>query len=108
MKKFPAFYFYAQGIPHGVFCLSVFSTVYGDINVARCIALDGSGAKILGVNMANVKYRPLAGNGMNRDTAIYVGVQSLENTGTDRRVDLILSELGTEFSMPECHAIWKV
>ena len=86
--------------------MSVFSTVYGDINVARCIALDGSGAKILGVNMGNVKYRPLAGNGMNRDTAIYVGVQSLENTGDDKRVDMILTEAGFEYQMPESHAIW--
>ena len=35
--------------------------------------------------MKHVKYRPLAGNGMNRDTSIYVGIQSLENTGTDKR-----------------------
>ena len=83
------------------------STVYGDINVARNIHLDGSGVKILGVNMSYVKWRPLVGNGVNRDTSIYVGVQSLENTGTDKRVDMILTEGGFEFSMPECHALWK-
>ncbi|MDP6585969.1 MAG: DUF5309 family protein [Anaerolineales bacterium] len=83
------------------------STVYGDMNVARCIALDGSHVKILGVNLNHVKYRPLVGNGVNRDTAIYVGVQSLENTGVDKRVDMILTEAGMEFSMPESHAIWK-
>ena len=83
------------------------STVYGDINVARNIHLDGSGVKIIGVNMNYVKWRPLVGNGVNRDTSIYVGVQSLENTGTDKRVDMILTEGGFEYSMPECHALWK-
>ena len=84
------------------------STPYGDMNVVRNIQLDGTHVKIMAVNMSYAKIRPLVGNGVNRDTSVYVGVQSLENTGTDRRVDLLLSELGTEFSMPECHAIWKV
>ena len=87
--------------------MTTISTVYGDMNVTRCIALDRSNVKILGVNLNNVKYRPLAGNGVNRDTAIYVGVQSLENTGTDTRVDMILTEAGFEYQMPESHAIWK-
>lgn len=84
------------------------STPYGDMNVIRNIQLDGTHVKMMAVNMSYAKIRPLVGNGVNRDTSVYVGVQSLENTGTDRRVDLILSELGTEFSMPEAHAIWKV
>ena len=84
------------------------STPYGDMNVIRNVQLDGTHVKIMAVNMSYAKIRPLVGNGVNRDTSVYVGVQSLENTGTDRRVDLILSELGTEFSMPETHAIWKV
>ena len=82
-------------------------TPYGDIKVSRCIALDHSAVKILGVNLKHVKYRPLVGNGLNRDTAVYVGVQSLENTGADKRVDMILTEAGFEYSMPEAHAIWK-
>jgi trimethylamine:corrinoid methyltransferase-like protein len=57
--------------------------------------------------MKYAKYRPLVGNGVDRDTSIYVGVQTLENSGIDRRVDLILTEAGMEFSMPECHAVWK-
>tara|TARA_Y100000296_G_scaffold83462_1_gene114390 strand:- start:5052 stop:6656 length:1605 start_codon:yes stop_codon:yes gene_type:complete len=87
--------------------LTTISTPYGDISVSRCISLDHSAVKILGVNMKHVKYRPLVGNGVNRDTAVYVGVQSLENTGTDKRVDMILTEGGFEWSMPEAHAIWK-
>ena len=83
------------------------STVYGDMNVVRNIHLDGTNVKMLGVNMKYCSYRPLVGNGINRDTSVYVGVQTLENSGVDRRVDQILTEAGMEWSMPECHAIWK-
>jgi hypothetical protein len=82
------------------------STVYGDMNVVRNIHLDGTNVKLLGVNMKHCAYRPLVGNGINRDTSIYVGVQTLENSGVDRRVDQILTEAGMEWSMPECHALW--
>jgi len=77
------------------------------MNVARNVHLDGSPVKCLGVNMRYCSYRPLVGNGLNRDTAIYVGVQTLENSGVDRRVDLIQTEAGMEFRMPEAHAVWK-
>ena len=87
--------------------VTTISTVYGDMNVVRNIHLDGTNIKILGCNMKYCSYRPLVGNGINRDTSIYVGVQTLENSGVDRRVDQILTEAGMEWSMPECHAIWK-
>ena len=82
------------------------TTVYGDMNVARNIHLDGTNVKMLGINMKNCAYRPLVGNGINRDTSVYVGVQTLENSGVDRRVDQILTEAGMEWSMAESHAIW--
>ena len=87
--------------------ISKISTVYGDMNVARHVMLDGTNIAMLGVNMKHCKYRPLAGNGVSRDTSVYVGVQSLENTGTDKRVDMILTEAGMEWQMPEAHAVWK-
>jgi hypothetical protein len=87
--------------------ITTFSTPYGDMNVARNIHLDGTGVKMLGINLKYCSYRPLVGNGLNRDTSVYVGVQTLENSGVDRRVDLILTEAGMEWSMPECHAIWS-
>tara|TARA_R110000744_G_scaffold8350_3_gene27845 strand:+ start:4333 stop:6024 length:1692 start_codon:yes stop_codon:yes gene_type:complete len=87
--------------------ISRISTIYGDMNIARHVMLDGTNVKMIGVNMKHCKYRPLVGNGVSRDTSIYVGVQSLENTGTDKRVDMILTEAGMEFQMPEAHAIWK-
>jgi len=83
------------------------TTPYGDMNVVRNIHLDGSPVKILAVNLKHVAWRPLVGNGVNRDTAVYVGVQSLENTGVDRRIDLIQTEGGMEIVMPEAHALWK-
>ena len=86
--------------------ISVISTPYGDMQVARNIHLDGTDINMLGINMRNVAYRPLVGNGLARDTAIYVGVQTLENSGVDRRVDLIQTEAGLEIHMPEAHAIW--
>ena len=82
-------------------------TPYGVMNVSRNVHLDGTQIKMLGINMKYCKYRPLVGNGLNRDTAIYVGVQTLENSGVDRRVDLIQTEAGMEWQMPEAHAIWK-
>ena len=86
--------------------ITTISTVYGDMNVARNVHLDGTNIKMLGINMKYCAYRPLVGNGINRDTGIYVGVQTLENSGVDRRVDQILTEAGMEWSCPETHAIW--
>ena len=87
--------------------ITTISTPYGDMNVTRNIHLDGSPIKMLAVNMKHVAYRPLVGNGLNRDTAVYVGVQTLENSGVDRRVDLIQTEAGMEWQMPEAHAYWS-
>jgi len=86
--------------------ITVISTPYGDMNVARNIHLDGTDIGMLAVNMKHVAYRPLVGNGLNRDTAIYVGVQTLENSGVDRRVDLIQTEAALQVEMPEAHGIW--
>ena len=86
--------------------ITVISTPYGEMNVARNVHLDGSPVKIFACNMRHCSYRPLVGNGLNRDTAVYVGVQTLENSGIDRRVDLIQTEAGMEWSMPESHAVW--
>ena len=87
--------------------VTTISTPYGDMNVVRNIHLDASPVRIVAVNLKHVAYRPLVGNGVNRDTQIYVGVQSLENTGVDRRIDLIQTEAGLEIVMPEAHAVWK-
>ena len=87
--------------------INVISTPYGDMKVVRNVHLDKSPIKMLAVNMRHCSYRPLVGNGLNRDTAIHVGVQTLENSGVDRRVDLIQTEAGMEWQMPEAHAYWS-
>jgi len=86
--------------------ITVISTPYGDMNVARNIHLDGTDIGMLAINMKHVAYRPLVGNGLNRDTAVYVGVQTLENSGVDRRVDLIQTEAALQIEMPEAHGLW--
>jgi len=86
--------------------ITTISTVYGDMNVARNVHLDGTNVKMIGINMKYASYRPLVGNGINRDTSVYVGVQTLENSGVDRRVDQILTESGMEWCCPETHALW--
>jgi len=87
--------------------INVISTPYGDMRVVRNVHLDKASIKLIGVNMRYCAYRPLVGNGLNRDTSIYVGVQTLENSGVDRRVDLIQTEAGMEWQMPESHAYWS-
>ena len=87
--------------------MSKIQTPYGDMNLVRNIHLDGTNVSIMGIDLKHCAYRPLVGNGLNRDTSIYVGVQTLENSGVDRRVDQILTEAGMEWSMPEAHAVWK-
>jgi|TARA_R110002020_G_scaffold353282_2_gene566279 hypothetical protein len=87
--------------------ITTISTPFGDMNVTRNVHLDAHPIKMLAVNMRYCSYRPLVGNGLNRDTAIYVGVQTLENSGVDRRVDLIQTEAGMEWQMPEAHAYWS-
>ena len=52
--------------------------------------------------MANVKYRPLAGNGVSRDTHIITNVQ---DNNMDGRKDIVLTEAGLEISLPETHAL---
>ena len=52
------------------------------------------------VDLDHVSYRPLVGNGVNRDTHIISNVQSSDE---DLRKDMILTEAGLEVSLPETH-----
>ena len=56
------------------------------------------------VDLKNVAYRPLAGNGVSRDTHIITNVQ---NNNVDGRKDIVLTEAGLEIQLPETHAILK-
>ena len=57
------------------------------------------------VDLDNVSYRPLVGNGLNRDTHIMSNVQGADE---DLRKDMILTEAGLEISLPESHALLNI
>ena len=57
------------------------------------------------VDMSKVAYRPLVGNGVNRDTQIETNVQ---NADEDLRKDMILTEAGLEVTLPEAHALYNL
>ena len=56
------------------------------------------------IDMKNVAYRPLVGNGISRDTFIETNIQ---DNGVDGRQDQIITEAGLEVSLPETHAVLK-
>ena len=80
-------------------------TVHGSIAVVKNPLLKGSAASMMvGVDLDNVKYRPLVGNGVNRDTYIDTNVQAPDE---DSRKDLILTEAGLEICLPESHFLYN-
>jgi len=54
--------------------------------------------------MGQVAYRPLIGNGVNRDTHIITNVQQADE---DLRKDMIITEAGLEITVPESHALYS-
>ena len=56
------------------------------------------------VDMKQVAYRPLVGNGLNRDTHIITNVQQADE---DLRKDMILTEAGLEVALPETHMLYN-
>jgi hypothetical protein len=80
-------------------------TVHGSLAMVRNPLLKGIGKSMMvGIDLDNVKYRPLVGNGLNRDTYIETNVQT---AGEDSRKDLILTEAGLEVCMPESHFLYQ-
>ena len=78
-------------------------TIHGDISMVKEPLFRGQSAGFLCmVDLDHVSYRPLVGNGMNRDTSIQTNVQSADE---DLRKDMILTEAGLEVSLPETHAL---
>ena len=78
-------------------------TVHGDISLVKEPLFRGfaSGFMMM-VDLDHVSYRPLVGNGVNRDTSITTNVQQADE---DLRKDMILTEAGLEVSLPETHAL---
>ena len=77
------------------------NTVHGSMTLVKEPLFRGFADSYLClVDMSNVAYRPLVGNGLNRDTHITTNVQQADE---DLRKDLILTEAGLEVALPESH-----
>jgi len=80
-------------------------TIHGDLTLVKEPLFRGHAAPYMClVDLDNVAYRPLVGNGVNRDTHIQTNVQSADE---DLRKDMILTEAGLEVSLPEAHALFN-
>jgi len=80
-------------------------TVHGDLSLVKEPLFRGmSGEFMCMVDLDHVSYRPLVGNGINRDTSITTNVQQADE---DLRKDMILTEAGLEVSLPETHALFN-
>ena len=79
------------------------STIYGNLNFVMEPLFRGihENTAIM-VDLNNVAYRPLMGNGVSRDTQIITNVQ---NRNVDGRKDMVLTEAGLEISLPETHTV---
>ena len=79
------------------------STIYGGINlVAEPLFRNQHENTAIMIDLNNVAYRPLEGNGVSRDTQIITNIQG---DGVDGRKDMILTEAGLEISLPETHTV---
>ena len=78
-------------------------TVHGDCTLVKePLFRNNASGHMCFVDLDHVSYRPLVGNGVNRDTSITTNVQQADE---DLRKDLILTEAGLEVSLPETHAL---
>lgn len=82
------------------------NTVHGSMYLVKEPLFRGiASGFMLMADMSKLAYRPLVGNGINRDTQIMTNVQ---NADEDLRKDMILTEAGLEVTLPECHALYNV
>ncbi len=85
--------------------VTMVNTVFGNLHFVQEPLLRGLWEDYcVCVDMKNVAYRPLQGNGVSRDTFIETNIQG---NATDGRKDQIITEAGLEISVPETHAILK-
>ena len=78
-------------------------TIHGDLSLVKEPLFRGFSSGFLAlVDLDHVSYRPLVGNGVNRDTSITTNVQQADE---DLRKDMILTEAGLEVTLPETHAL---
>ena len=80
-------------------------TVHGTLNLAKePLFRQLSSGFMLCCDLQNIAYRPLVGNGLNRDTHIITNVQQADE---DLRKDMIITEAGLEISLPETHLLYN-
>ena len=85
--------------------VTMVNTIFGNLHfVAEPLLRGLFEDHCIAVDMKNVAYRPLAGNGMSRDTYIETNIQ---DNGVDGRQDQVITEAGLEISLPETHAVLK-
>jgi hypothetical protein len=85
--------------------VTVVNTIFGNLHFVAEPLLRGPWEDYcVAVDLGNVAYRPLVGNGVSRDTFIETNVQ---DNGVDGRQDQIITESGLEIQLPETHAILK-
>ena len=81
-------------------------TVYGSVSLVKEPLFRGFSTGYLAmIDLDHVAYRPLVGNGVNRDTSITTNVQQADE---DLRKDMILTEAGLEVTLPETHMLYNV
>jgi len=82
------------------------NTVHGSVYMVKEPLFRGhSSGLMLMADMSKLYYRPLVGNGVNRDTQVMTNVQ---NADEDLRKDMILTEAGLEVCLPESHYLINV
>ena len=80
-------------------------TVHGSLALVKEPLFRGFANSMLAlVDMSKIAYRPLVGNGLNRDTHITTNVQQADE---DLRKDMILTEAGLEVALPEAHMLYN-
>tara|TARA_R100000544_G_scaffold36457_1_gene24808 strand:- start:485 stop:1894 length:1410 start_codon:yes stop_codon:yes gene_type:complete len=86
--------------------IMVIDTIHGRLNLVKEPLFRGiSSGFMLMADMSQIAYRPLIGNGINRDTQVMTNVQSADE---DLRKDMILTEAGLEVTLSESHALYNV
>ena len=85
--------------------VSTVNTIYGNLHFVPEPLFRGMHEDYaVMIDLKNVAYRPLVGNGVSRDTHIITNVQ---NNNVDGRKDIVMTEAGLEIQLPETHAILK-
>ena len=80
-------------------------TIHGSLAIVKEPIFRGYASGLMAIaDMSHVAYRPLVGNGVNRDTHVITNVQQADE---DLRKDMILTEAGLEVTIPESHALYS-